>query len=523
MYTPHGTPTALSATHHVGALIGGKYRVRRMLGHGGMGYVYKAENVAIGRTVAVKVLHSHLADDGVTIARFQREARAAASIGHKNIVDILDMGVEPSGAAYLVMEYVRGKSLSTVIKLEGPLGIARAAYIAGQVLDALEQVHKGGIVHRDLKPENILLTTRDGRADFVKLLDFGIATFVEGTQAAMLASDLTPSGRTMGTPHYASPEQLRGSNGRDPTVDVYAMGVSLYEMITGHRPFESHDFAELCHRIQSEVPAPMRAFREDVPTELEGVIAKALAKQASERFVSAAALHDALVPFGAQSRFDEDPDPTDTFTIDLRELSARERKILRPAEAKMPRIDSRPPIFGVSGVFASALRDFVRARLSAADLAQLLAFVPAEVHARFVGTITPDSMCSNGFFDVVELLDTRFGRGERRLVADAGRDVARRDAAALAAETPELFFARLPSIWSRYFVSGEATVAKVGHGYGLLRVGAQDDPRLARSVAFVGLVEEGLRKAGARDVEARLGKAIALGDPADVFECTWAS
>lgn len=522
MHTPHGDAQSAFATHQVGALIAGKYRVRRLLGHGGMGYVYKADNVAIGRTVAIKVLHTHLADDGVTIARFQREARAAASLGHKHIVEILDMGVEPSGEAYLVMEYVRGKSLSTVIKLERPIEIRRACDIAGQVLDALEDVHRGGIVHRDLKPENILLTARDGRADFVKLLDFGIATFVEGTQAAMLARDLTPSGRTMGTPHYASPEQLRGSSGRDPTVDVYAVGVSLYETLTGHRPFESHDFADLCARIQSDPPTPMSAFRKDVPKELEAVVLRALAKAQSERFPSAAAFHDALVPFGAASRNETQPEPTDTFTIDLRELAERERRVLRP-EQTMPRVDSRPPVFGLSGIFASTLRDFVRGRLTDAQVAQLLAFVPAEVHARFVGPIAVDSLCSNGFFDVVELLDARFGRGERRLVAEAGREVARRDARALAAETPEILFARTPALWSRYFASGEGSVAKVSQGYGLLRVTGQDDPRLARSVAFIGLLEESLMAAGARDVDARLVKAVALGDKADVFECTWAS
>lgn len=522
MHTPHGDAPAIGATHHVGALIAGKYRVRRMLGHGGMGYVYKADNVAIGRTVAVKVLHTHLADDGITLARFQREARAAASLGHRHIVEVFDMGVEPTGEAYLVMEYVRGKSLSTVIKLERPIEIKRACNIAGQVLDALEAVHRGGIVHRDLKPENILITTRDGRSDFVKLLDFGIATFVEGTQAAMLARDLTPSGRTMGTPHYASPEQLRGASGRDPTVDVYAVGVSLYETLTGHRPFESHDFADLCTRIQNDAPTPMSAFRKDVPNALEAVVMRALAKSPDERFPSAGAFQDALVPFGAESRNETEPEPTDTLTIDLRELTERERRVLKPNDT-MPRVDSRPPVFGLSGVFASALRDFVRARVTDGEAAQLLAFVPAEVHARFVGPIAHDVLCSNGFFDVVELLDARFGRGERRLVAEAGREVARRDAKALKAETPELLFARLPGIWERYFASGEPTVVKVSHGYGLLRVTNQDDPRLARSVAFIGLLEEALRAAGARDVDARLGKAIALGDKADVYECTWAS
>ena len=134
MLTPSGTR---EARYKVGAIVGGKYRIKRLLGHGGMGSVYKAENTTIGRTVAVKILHPHLADDGVTLARFQREARAAAGIEHPNVVDVLDMGLDEGGAPFIVMEYVRGKSAARLLREEGPFAIARATYVVGQVLDAL--------------------------------------------------------------------------------------------------------------------------------------------------------------------------------------------------------------------------------------------------------------------------------------------------------------------------------------------------------------------------------------------------
>ncbi|MFO0695621.1 MAG: serine/threonine-protein kinase [Polyangiales bacterium] len=524
MLTPHGGSPSYPHLHPVGSLIAGKYRVKRLLGHGGMGAVYKAENVAIGRTVAVKVLHAHLADDGVTLQRFQREARAAASVGHRHIVEVLDMGIEPSGAPFLVMEYVRGRSAAQVVRSEGPLVPVRAVQIVGQVLEALAAVHARGIVHRDLKPENVLLTARDGQADFVKVLDFGVATFADSSHEFMISQELTPSGRTMGTPYYASPEQLVGNSVRDPRVDLYAAGVMLFELLTGHRPFQCADFAELCRRIMNDPPPPLAVFRKDVPPGLEAVIRRALAKDPAQRFASADDMIDALVPFGARPRVVEDTEPTDTFTIDLRELREREKQLGQATEGETSRRDSRPPIFGVSGIVTIPMREFIRARLSASKLSEVLAAARPEVHARFIGPMESEGWYSNGFFDVLEIIDIRYGRGDRKLVAEAGREVVRRDTTGLfLAETPELLFAKLPNVWARCFQSGTASVAKFGHGYGLLRITDQVDARLSRSVAFVGIVEESLRKTGARDVEVRLAKSTVLGDPYDSIECTWAT
>jgi serine/threonine-protein kinase len=508
----------------VGATIAGKYRIKRLLGHGGMGAVYKAENMAIGRTVALKVLHPHLADDGVTLARFQREARAAAAVGHRHVVDVLDMGVEATGAPFLVMEYVRGKSLAKLLQSEGPIHPRRAAQIAGQILDGLSAVHQRGIIHRDLKPENVLLTVAHGRSDFVKIFDFGIATFVEGSRDASGYQDLTPSGRTMGTPYYASPEQLRGEPGRDQRVDLYSVGVMLFELVCGQRPFQAENFADLCQMILHHDLPPMSVFRKDVPPAFEAVVRSALSKKPAQRFPSAAEMVAALVPHGADPLVDDEPEPTDTFTVDLRELRERERELYRMTDAEHSSQVTKAT--GVSGKFMMPVRSFLRERLGDAAMAEVVSGAPPEVHARFVGAMSPDAWYPSTLLYVLERADERFGQGDRRLIADAGRHLARATMASggLATQrTPELLYATIARFWSEFFGSGSARVAKVGHGYGLLEVAEQSDPSLARSVAFVGFLDECMRRAGARDVDVRLSKVAALGDKVDLFESSWAS
>ncbi len=517
MLTPHGRRDRL-LTLHVGATVAGKYRIKRLLGHGGMGAVYKAENTAIGRTVAIKVLHPHLADDGTTLARFQREARAAASVGHRHVVDVLDLGVEPSGAPFLVMEYVRGKSLAKVLKTEGPIEPARAARIAGQVLDGLAAVHAAGIIHRDLKPENVFLTVAHGRSDFVKIFDFGVATFVESASESG-QRDLTPTGRAMGTPFYASPEQLRGEPGRDQRVDLYSVGVMLYELVCGERPYQAEGFAGLCQMILYQDLPPMAVFRKGVPPAFEAVVRRALEKKPENRFASAAEMIEALVPFGAEPLANDEPEPTDTFTVDLRELIEREKKLgAAPAPAS--------GATHVAGRLLVAARAHLRELLGDARMAELLAGAPAEVHARFVGPIAPDEWYPEEMLAVLERADARFARGDRRLLADIGRRIAHAfvgGGALDGVETPEMAYGAVPALWSGLFASGRATVPKVGHGYGLLEVAEQARPTLARSITFVGCLEAFLRESGARGVEVRLTRSAALGDPSDLFEASWST
>lgn len=505
----------------VGTIIAGKYRLMRSLGAGGMGVVYKAENVAIGRTVALKILHGHLADDEVSLARFQREARTAASVAHRNLVEILDLGVEPSGAPYLVMEYVRGKSLAEALALEPRFEPRRAVRIAGQILAALAAVHHHGIIHRDLKPENILLTTRKGQADFVKVLDFGVAALSEDADRILRTKDLTPSGRVMGTPYYTSPEQIRGRAAPDARVDLWAVGVLLFQMLAGRRPFNASKLDDLCHEILSGAPPTFESLGVQLEPGLEAIVLRALEKDPARRYESATEMHHALEPFGAEPMVEEDPEPTDTFTFDLRALRERELAISSdPAKRESGRPSGAA---AVSGAFTIAVRELARARVSPHIINQALGATKAEVHARFVGPMEPESWYSGAWFDFVERLDLRAGKGDRKLVAEAGREVVRRgDPIAFLAPTPAQAFARLPQIWTRLFSTGKPAVESSGRGHGRLRIDEQPDARLARSIAFVGVVEEVLRRSGAHRVDVRLAKSAVLGDPADRIEASWA-
>lgn len=280
----------------VGRVIAERYRVLGVLAEGGMGMVYEAEHALMGRRVAIKRLHSHLAPDRSNIERFQREARAAAAIGHENIVEVVDMGFAEDGAPYLVMEYLTGETLATVLRREGPLAPARACDVLGQVLSALDAVHAAGIVHRDLKPDNVLLSHKNGRADFVKVLDFGISKIrTEGDGDALR---LTGTGATVGTPHYMSPEQARGSRVRDHRVDIYATGVMLYETLTGALPFDGPNYHALLQAIVNGVAAPILSIAPSVPPGVVAIVEQAMARAPDERFGSAAEMREALRPFG---------------------------------------------------------------------------------------------------------------------------------------------------------------------------------------------------------------------------------
>ena len=529
MYTPH-TPEGKKSPGHAdltGATIAGKYQVKRLLGHGGMGSVYKAENLAIGRTVAIKLLHHHLADDGVTLTRFQREARATASVGHAHVVEILDMGIEPSGVPFIVMEYVRGKALAKLLEAEGALPPARAASIAGQILDALAALHETGVVHRDLKPENVLLTTRHGRSDYVKIFDFGVATYMEGVHDAIHAQELTPSGRSMGTPYYSSPEQLEGSGGRDPRVDLYAVGVLLYEMLTGHRPFASKRFPDLVRDILEGEVAPMRVHVREVPEGLEAIVRRALARSPEARWSDARAMQAALVPFGGPEP-EEEPEPTDTFTHDLRELALREEMLLRAGGATPPADEAGIPLEVVRGEIPLAMLGFLRERVGEAHVQRVLERLSPESRGVLAGEILPSGWYPDAMLDALEVADQIAGEGDRKLIADAGRHFARtifgssRELAARSI-TPELVFSMSSDIWRRYFAQGEVRVVKLGRGYGRVEVHGQTRPRLSRSVAIVGYLSEALRMAGAREPDVRLTRAAALGDSFDVLEAAWSS
>jgi tRNA A-37 threonylcarbamoyl transferase component Bud32 len=272
------------------ALIGqdvGHYRVTALIGSGGMGAVYLSVHPTIGSRVAIKVLHPEMARDREAVRRFFAEARAVNLIHHENIINILDLAELPDGRSYIVMEYLEGEPLAAHLRQRGPLETAEALGIMFPVLAALDAAHEHGVVHRDLKPDNIFLT----RGGHVKVLDFGIAKLEPLTGE----SALTQTGAIIGTPMYMSPEQATGRTSEvDRRTDIYAAGVLLYEMLSGHTPFRATTLLELISKLVVEEPAPLRTHRPDVTEELDAVVMHALAKERTARFDSAAQMAAAL-------------------------------------------------------------------------------------------------------------------------------------------------------------------------------------------------------------------------------------
>jgi serine/threonine protein kinase len=281
-------------TDRIGQVLDGKYRLDRLLGAGGMGIVYEAEHLVLHRRCAVKFLHAEVARNADSVKRFVREAQAASAIGHPGIIDIHDVGVDHDGGPYLVMEFLEGTSLASELARERRLSPAPAVEIVVQALAALAHAHRQGIIHRDLKPDNLFLTGKAGSRRKVKILDFGISRVVGGPAAD---EHLTRTGTVVGTPLYMSPEQAGGSDDLDQRLDLYAMGVLLYECLTGRLPFEEQGYNRLILQIVSGVFPRPRELDPEIPAALEAVVLKAMAHDRDERYGSAEEMIQALVPF----------------------------------------------------------------------------------------------------------------------------------------------------------------------------------------------------------------------------------
>ncbi|HVH43087.1 MAG TPA: protein kinase [Labilithrix sp.] len=269
----------------LGRVVAGRYRLEARAGEGGMGVVYRARHVLIDRVVALKLIRPDLRGETHLRAWMLREARAANRVDHAHIIDIHDIGETEEGELYLVMEYLVGTSLSSELA-KGPTALARAVDILEQMCAALARAHDLGVVHRDLKSDNILLSTRGGRKDFVKILDFGLAH---------LAMDprLAPKGAVFGTPEYMSPEQARGEEAGPPS-DLYALGVLFYEMLTGQLPFRSNDRDTLLEMQRSAPPPKPSAIKPDVLPQAEIIVLKLLEKERRKRYQDAHHLHEEL-------------------------------------------------------------------------------------------------------------------------------------------------------------------------------------------------------------------------------------
>lgn len=274
----------------IGRVVHNRYAIRRFIGRGGMGVVYEAEHVVIGRKVALKMLAGRAAFGASNLERFRREARAAAAVGNAHIVDVLDMGELEDGTQYIALEYLEGADLGFVVASHPPFALSRAVDIVCQLCDALAAVHAASIVHRDLKPENVFLIERDGVRDFVKVLDFGVCKFHEPT-----APRVTLTGDTVGTPQFMAPEQVECRSDIDHRTDIYALGGILYFLLAGVPPFCANSLPKIYMKICSEPAPSLLGSRPDLPASIDAVLQRALSKNRAERFASCHELKAALL------------------------------------------------------------------------------------------------------------------------------------------------------------------------------------------------------------------------------------
>lgn len=277
-----------------GATLGGKYRIERMLAEGMMGVVYEALHVKLGQQVAVKLPRPTILEHGELVDRFEREARAAAQLRHRNTARVLDVDTSETGIPYLVMELLHGHDLETEISRRGALPVEEAVGYVLQACAAMHEAHGRGIVHRDLKPSNMFLAIEPDDGVCLKILDFGISKF----QSEDVGLTMTEVG--MGTPLYMSPEQVRSAKDVDQRTDVWSLGVILYELLTGQTPFNGSEIG-IGAAIIADEPIPLRELRHDVPPGLAAVVAKAMAKARDDRFGSMAEMMAALTRFSASS------------------------------------------------------------------------------------------------------------------------------------------------------------------------------------------------------------------------------
>jgi eukaryotic-like serine/threonine-protein kinase len=346
-----GTPIEDEAAHAqelIGQIIGGRYLIKRVIGEGGMGVVYEAEQRmgSATRTVAVKTLLPWLSRDPSVRSRFYREGGTVAQLEHPNTVRVYDFG-ESDGRLYIAMEYVRGESLTSVIE-RGPIAAARVEQIVRQVCSALEEAHQQGIIHRDLKPDNIVLSQRSGESNFVKVLDFGIAAHTGPT--AKRQTKLTQQGTVLGTPPYMSPEQLSGES-VDSRSDVYSLGVISYEMLTGKLPFEADTPLQWAHKHMTERPRPLTTVTDrPIPPEMEQAVLRALAKRPSDRPATAMQFYRMLIGEAVVANTEPDvgdrttpmPAPPDFFGHDRTEIGGAQPAFRTGAAVAAPIPPPRP-------------------------------------------------------------------------------------------------------------------------------------------------------------------------------------
>jgi serine/threonine-protein kinase len=280
-----------------GDLLAGKYRIESVLGVGGMGVVLQALHVDLGQRVAIKLMLREMLSHPESVARFTREARAAARLQNDHVVRVMDVSRLDSGEPFMVMEHLRGRDMAAVVRAEGAQPVAPTIDRVLQACEAIAEAHAAGIVHRDLKPANLFLAERPDGTTSIKVLDFGISKVTAGTEGVDV--NMTATNSLLGSPAFMSPEQMRSAKSVDARSDIWALGVILYELLPGRPAFDAETMVELVARITVDAPTPLRRHRQDLPPDLERAVLSCLEKDPARRPQSIAELAKVLSPFAS--------------------------------------------------------------------------------------------------------------------------------------------------------------------------------------------------------------------------------
>jgi serine/threonine protein kinase len=298
---------ASTRIERVGVSIGGKYKIVRLMAEGGMGAVYEAVHVVVKRRFAVKFLRADLTQRRDALLRFQREAAAAGALESENIAAVVDFGITDDGAPYIVMEYLVGRDLAGLLRGTGPLPVERATDIVLQACLGIKEAHAAGVIHRDLKPENLFVCRRSDGSDLVKIVDFGIAKL----QASDAGAAVTKTGGVVGTPSYMSPEQARGGTAIDPRTDVYALGVILYELLSGHTPHPGDSYNAVIYHIATQPALALTCDSRELPQDLIEIVQRAIARDPADRPPTVEEFSQQLAPFAQRQVWPVSPCDSD--------------------------------------------------------------------------------------------------------------------------------------------------------------------------------------------------------------------
>ena len=351
----------------VGGVVADKYCIERLIGEGGMGFVFEATHLQLGHRVALKVLNSAVMADREVMERFLREGRALARLSGEHIARVSDVGTLATGEPYLVMEFLEGRDLARELSARGPLPLADVIEYIAQACEALAEAHVRGIVHRDLKPANLFLTQKlDGEAS-IKVLDFGISKFTSQDDGDIDSENITVTSSLVGTPKYMSPEQIQDSRNVDSRTDIWGLGTIFYELLTQTRPFAAPSLALVCVKIlHEEIPAPS-TIKKDIPPAVDEIIARCLKKAPGERYQSVGELVEAL--------FALSPSVKASATRVTRILAARSKSIA-DSSGSVPGImrpipvppDSSQQVLGLTPSNVREVQNAENATLAAATL-----------------------------------------------------------------------------------------------------------------------------------------------------------